>query len=127
MLKRVPLACVIVDDNQAFLDAARVLLQREGVDVLGIASNTAEARSVLEGVEPDVVLVDVVLGEESGFDLSRELTQKGSTVVLISTHAKSDIEDMLDGSGAAGFVSKSELSASTIRRILDREPGPSPS
>jgi DNA-binding NarL/FixJ family response regulator len=114
----VALRCLIVDDNQPFLDAARVLLGREGVDVAGVASTSAEALRRAEELAPDVVLVDVLLGDESGFDLAQRLDAAGATVVLISTHAEADIEDLLAGSAAAGFLSKSELSASALRRIL---------
>lgn len=113
------LRCLIVDDNPSFLDAARVLLGREGVEVADVASTSAEALRLAEEHAPDVVLVDVVLGEESGFELARRLEAAGATVVLISTHAEIDIEDLLAGSTAAGFVPKSQLSAVAIHRILD--------
>jgi DNA-binding NarL/FixJ family response regulator len=113
------LRCLIVDDNQSFLDAARVLLGREGMEVAGVATTSAEAVRRAEELAPDVVLVDVVLGEESGFDLARRLTGTGSAVVLISTHAEADIHDLLAESSAAGFLPKSRLSASELRRVLD--------
>jgi DNA-binding NarL/FixJ family response regulator len=115
----VGLTCLIVDDSREFLDAARVLLGREGVEVLDVATNSAEARQALQRLAPDVVLVDVVLGKESGFDLARELDAGGSTVVLISTHAESDIQDLIADSKAVGFLPKSELSAAAISRIVD--------
>jgi two-component system nitrate/nitrite response regulator NarL len=113
----VALRCLIVDDNQSFLDAARVLLDREGV--AGVASTSAEALRQAEELAPDVVLVDVLLGDESGVDLARELNANGAKVVLISTHAKADIEDLLPDSAAAGFLPKSGLSANALRRVLD--------
>jgi CheY-like chemotaxis protein len=72
-----PLRCLIVDDNGAFLDAARLLLEREGVTVVGVASSIAEALRQARALLPDVSLVDIGLGEESGFDLARLLTQDG--------------------------------------------------
>jgi DNA-binding NarL/FixJ family response regulator len=122
----VALRCLIVDDNPSFLDAARILLGREGVDVAGVASTSAEALRRAEELAPDLVLVDVVLGDESGFNLARRLGAVGAIVVLISTHDQADIEDLLKGSAAVGFLPKSELSANELRRILDgrpREPG----
>src|SRR5712671_2619638 len=84
--ERVQIRCLIVDDNQPFLEAARLLLEREGVAVVGVATTSAEAL-LLEGeLRPDVVLVDIRLGNESGFDLAHRLS---STVILISTHAQS--------------------------------------
>lgn len=120
------LRCLVVDDNPSFIDAARILLGREGVDVAGVASTSAEAFRRAEELAPDLVLVDVVLGDESGFDLARRLGAIGAIVVLISTHDQADIEDLLEGSAAVGFLPKSELSANELRRILDgrpREPG----
>jgi DNA-binding NarL/FixJ family response regulator len=112
------LRCLIVDDNESFLDAARVLLAREGVDVVGVAMNSAEAVRAVDELAPDVVLVDVVLGDESGFELARRLEASGSTVVMISTHAEADIADLIPASGVAGFVSKSELSARAVLQVL---------
>jgi two-component system nitrate/nitrite response regulator NarL len=118
----VPLRCLIVDDSSSFLEAARTLLEREGLTVAGVASTGAEALVQAEQLRPDVVLVDITLGEESGFDLARRLVDEDlgdrSTVILISTHAEADFEDLIAASPATGFLPKSELSASAISRIL---------
>lgn len=117
-----PLRCLIVDDSSSFLEAARTLLEREGLTVAGVASTGAEALVQAEQLRPDVVLVDITLGEESGFDLARRLVDEDlgdrSTVILISTHAEADFEDLIAASPATGFLPKSELSASAISRIL---------
>ena len=63
--------------------------------------------------------MDVVLGDESGFDLARQLEPIGSTVVLISTHAETDIRDLIPASCVAGFVPKSELSAAAVLQVLE--------
>ena len=115
---------LIVDDNRSFLDAARVLLEREGVTVVGMASTSAEAVREAEALRPNVILVDIALGEESGFDLAPRLVDdgqnSGATVILISTHEEADFADLIAASPAAGFLPKAELSASAIRRIVDR-------
>jgi DNA-binding NarL/FixJ family response regulator len=117
------LRCLIVDDNHQFLVAARTLLEREGLIVVAVASTTADALRRLQDIEPDVVLVDVNLGNESGFDLAcridSETTLDPSRVILISTHAEDDLADLLADAPAAGFLSKSRLSADAIREILD--------
>ena len=119
-----PLQCVLVDDNESFLDAARVLLQREGITVLGVASNSAEALRQVRTLRPDVVLVDVGLGQENGFDLARLLAQTGDgakgDVIMISARAESDYSELIAESPVAGFLAKSELSAAGIKQILDR-------
>jgi len=117
------LRSVIVDDNSHFLGAARDLLEREGIEVVGVASTSAEAVQLVEQLRPDVTLVDIDLGEESGFDVVRRLV--GATgvnagrIVLISTYAEKDFADLIAASPAVGFLSKSDLSASAIHALLD--------
>jgi len=118
---------LIVDDNESFLEVARVLLEREGLRVAGVALTSADALRQLEALRPDVVLVDVFLGEESGLELTRRLAEDGlsdgAKVILISTHTEADLGDLIAASPAAGFVSKAELSAEAIRRIVDGSSG----
>jgi DNA-binding NarL/FixJ family response regulator len=121
------LRSLLVDDNDAFLEAASVLLEREGVTVAGVASNTAEALRQARALRPDVILVDIGLGDESGFDLAWLLTRDGqggqrvrAEVILISSYAETDYADLIAESPAAGFLAKSELSAQAIGRILGR-------
>jgi len=114
-----PVRCLIVDDSPPFLEAAAALLEREGLEVVGLVSNSADALAKTKELRPDVVLVDIMLGPESGFDLARHLDAAGTdaSVILISTHAQSDFEDLLDVTPSAGFVPKSELSAAVIERL----------
>jgi DNA-binding NarL/FixJ family response regulator len=117
-----PIRCLIVDDNHSFLRAARVLLNRDGLDVAGIASNGVAALRAVETLRPDVVLVDIFLGEESGFELARSIVgadKSDATVILISTHSEADFGDMIVSSPAAGFIPKPELSASAIQKIVN--------
>jgi CheY-like chemotaxis protein len=114
---------LIVDDNAEFLGAARSLLGREGIAVVGVASTAAEALRLVEEHDPDVVLVDVYLGDESGFDLAERLSPgagRARPVILISADPEADLEDLIDTSEAIGFVSKSRLSANAIAELLDR-------
>ena len=114
--------CLLVDDNGAFVETARLLLAREGVVVAGAASSIAEALRQVSALRPDVVLVDIALGDENGFDLARRLaggeTGDGIAVIMISTRAGADYADMVADSPAAGFLSKDELSAAAIQRLL---------
>jgi DNA-binding NarL/FixJ family response regulator len=120
---RMAFGVLIVDDNQLFLEAARALLEREGLRVVGVAATSAEALQGAEELRPEVILVDITLGDESGFDLARRLAGQwpggGPTVILISTHSGADFADLIAESPAAGFVPKPELSADAIRRIVN--------
>ncbi len=117
-----PLRLLIVDDNPHFLQAARDLLEREGMSVVGVASTSSEALERIEELRPDVTLVDVDLGEESGFELAQRLVKACDgappPVLLISTYAEEDLRDLIETSPTVGFLSKSELSGTAIRRLL---------
>jgi len=119
------LRCLIVDDSPRFLAAARGLLEREGITVVGVASTSAQALQQAHQLRPDVTLVDIDLGGQSGLELARRLHQQAgsvaSRVILISTHAQQDYADLIAASPAVGFLAKASLSASAIHALLDRE------
>ena len=119
---RMPLRCLLVDDSDAFLETASLLLEREGLTVVGVASSIAEALQQARALRPDLILVDIGLGSESGFDLARLLAQDGqgrnADVILISAGAEADYVELIAESPAAGFLAKSELSVSRIGQIL---------
>ena len=112
---------LIVDDNHEFLQVARQMLEREGINVVGIASTGAQAVRSAGEHDPDVVLLDVGLGDESGFDVAVQLTAAGSRarqVVLISARSEEDLQDLIAESPAIGFLAKSQLSAPAILGLL---------
>src|ERR1700730_9283857 len=119
-----PIRVVIVDDNPEFLDSARRLLEHQGACVVGVASTNADALRSVQELRPDVTLVDVNIGEESGFDLAEALHEidgaATAPVILISTHGEPDLTDMIESSPAIGFLAKSALSASASNASLGR-------
>jgi DNA-binding NarL/FixJ family response regulator len=118
-----PLHCLIVDDSSSVLAAARSLLEREGISVVGLASSSAEALRLVRELQPDVILIDIELGEESGLDLAdrlAELTHQVQAIsILISMHSEADFAELIEASPAAGFLSKSDLSAHAIHSIIE--------
>ena len=120
------LSVLIVDDNWLFLEAARDRLESEGLRVVGVAADSAEALRRAAQLRPEVVLVDVVLGDQSGLELARRLAayhrDGGPTVILISTYSAADFAGPIAESPATGFLPKQELSADAIRRIVDSGP-----
>ncbi|WP_240670514.1 response regulator [Actinoplanes solisilvae] len=110
------LRCLLVDDNDHFLAAARDLLEREGLVVAGTASDISGALGRAGELAPDVALVDINLGGESGFELARLLSP--TPVIMISTHSGDDYADLIEASSAIGFINKIELSAVTVRSLV---------
>jgi CheY-like chemotaxis protein len=121
------LRCVIVDDSADFVDAARRLLERDGITVVGAASTSAEALRCAEALQPDVILVDVDLGAENGFELADQLDRSGMPapppVILISAHDEQDFADMIAASPAIGFVAKLALTSGAVRALVGGSAG----
>ena len=114
------LSCFIIDDNAQFLAAARDLLEGQDVTVAGVASGSDDAVRRIGELRPDVVLVDIDLGEESGFDVARQIDQAVRVpIVLISTYDESDFAELVAESPAVGFLSKADLSRQAIGALLD--------
>ena len=117
------ISCLIVDDNERFLHAAQVLLEREGLVVMGVASTSDEAVRQVCILHPDVVLVDVFLGDERGLDLVERLSKAfpgdSLTLILISTHSAQDAAELIASSAADAFLPKAELSAAAVRTVVE--------
>jgi len=123
------LRSLLVDDSPRFVAAARELLEREGIEVVGIASTIDEAVRLAGALRPDVCIVDIDLGDESGFDLARRLAEPGGQpqrVVLISAYPENDFSTMIAECPAVGFLPKPELSAGRIRTMLASADGEPP-
>ena len=115
--------CLIVDDSLQFLTAARGWLEREGIAVVGVASTIAQALHLVQELDPDVVLVDIDLGGESGFELASQLEGKAGLnslrVILISAYAEEDYGELIAASPAVGFLPKKDLSGQRIRNLIE--------
>jgi DNA-binding NarL/FixJ family response regulator len=122
---------LIVDDNRLFLEGARDRLEQGGLRVVGVAANSAEALQRAQELRPDVVLVDVMLGDENGIALAQRLAadyqEVVSAVILISTYPEADFGGSIAESAVTGFLPKQELSAAAVHRIVsgDGHAGPS--
>lgn len=121
-----PIRCLVVDDQPEFTEAVRHLLDGQGMSVVGVAANSAEAIERAANLRPDVVLIDVHLGEESGLEVATRiaaLDQAGAPrVILISTYPKDDLLGALPTGSTIEFVSKTDLSAITIGTALGLTP-----
>jgi DNA-binding NarL/FixJ family response regulator len=111
---------MIVDDSVRFLEVATVRLDRGGFEVVATATTSQQALDLLEHLRPDVALVDIGLGNESGLELAREIADRSDppTVVLISTRAEADYVALIAKSPAIGFIAKSRLSVAALRGLV---------
>ena len=116
------LHCLIVDDNPRFVEEARSLLEHEGISVVGVAASGDEAVRLAETLGPDLALVDISLGEESGFDVAHRLVggsnSRAPAVIFVSTYDEREFSSRIAASSALGFIAKTALSAESIRRLI---------
>jgi DNA-binding NarL/FixJ family response regulator len=116
------LRCVIVDDDPRYIAVATRLLERGGFSIIGTASTIAEAVQRVEELRPDITLVDVNLGGESGLRLALKLHQANShaglKIILTSAQSEQDFADLIAASPAVGFVPKDDLSPAAIHDLL---------
>jgi CheY-like chemotaxis protein len=120
----VVLRCLLVDDNEEFLDSASRLLSAQGLEVVGRATSGADALRLAQTLGPDVALVDVQLGDEDGLELTRRLAANGreTRIILISTHAENELAELIVGNPAVGFLPKAALGADAIAEMLANAP-----
>lgn len=112
---------LIVDDHPSFRSSARAILESEGFEVVGEASDGASALAAIDALTPEVVLLDVQLPDMSGFDVCSALEGKNGLaprVVLVSSRDASDFGDLVKTSHACGFVAKAELSGEAVASLL---------
>jgi DNA-binding NarL/FixJ family response regulator len=121
-IRRVATRVLIVDDHTGFRTQARSLLTAAGYEVVGEAEDGRSALFAISKLRPDLVLLDVQLPDMTGFDIAGLLRQDpdAPAVILVSSRVASDYGGRIVRSGARGFVSKGELSANALARIIER-------
>ncbi len=121
------LRCLIVDDTPSFCEAARDLLEGQGLTVVGCATSGTEAVRCVRELQPDIALVDIDLGADSGFAVARRLDEGvegyAPKIILISTYDEREFVKLIESSPAVGFLAKTELSAARIFRLLEQVDG----
>jgi DNA-binding NarL/FixJ family response regulator len=103
-----PLRLVLIEDHQALREGLELLLGREGCEVVGTAGTAAEGRELIERLDPDVALVDIRLGEDSGIDLTAGLVDADPERRVVLYTGSSDLDLLISGldSGARGYALK---------------------
>lgn len=112
---------LIVDDYAGFRSVARKLLEADGFDVVGEASNGAEALAAVARLRPDLVLMDVQLPDMDGFEIAARLSRNGTApaIVLTSSRDAGEFGGLIEQSPVRGFVPKAELSGRRLAALLE--------
>jgi CheY-like chemotaxis protein len=112
---------LVVDDHPSFRRFARLLLEAAGYTVVVEAGDGAEARAAVRAHRPDVVLLDVLLPDTTGFELAEELSsdrEGGPVVVLTSSRSAADFDDAVERSSARGFIAKRDLTPGAFAAVV---------
>jgi two-component system invasion response regulator UvrY len=113
---------LVVDDQPPFRAAARAVLSRIAeFDLVGEAASGEEAVAMSESLQPDLVLMDINMGEMNGIEATRLVTasRPATMVILVSTYAEEDLPGDARTSGAAAYVHKDELSPRLLRGLWE--------
>ena len=119
---------LVVDDQAPFRAAERAVLSRlPGFALVAEAASGEEAIELAATLAPDLVLMDINMGEIDGIEATRRITAQhpATKVILVSTYGLDDLPADARTSGAIGYVNKDELSPRAIRRIWDDDAGAS--
>jgi DNA-binding NarL/FixJ family response regulator len=112
---------LIVDDHPSFRASARAILEAEGFEVIGEAEDGSSAIAQVKRLRPDVVLLDVQLPDMDGFEVCEGCGHNGRrpSIVLVSSRDASDYGDLIERSGARGFIPKAELSGQALAALVE--------
>jgi DNA-binding NarL/FixJ family response regulator len=112
---------LVVDDHPSFRRFAGRLLQAAGFSVVDEAGDGASALAAARRLRPDVVLLDVLLPDTTGFDIAEQLSAdpEGPLVVLTSSRSADDFGTSVARSSARGFISKKDLTASAVVALVE--------
>ena len=111
---------LIVDDHPSFRRFARKLLESAGYVVVGDAEDGASGIAAIRALRPDIVLLDVLLPDMTGFDVAKELAAQPETplVVLTSSRSAADLGSLVRTEHAKGFISKRDLTVAALASLV---------
>jgi DNA-binding NarL/FixJ family response regulator len=115
-------AILLVDDNNRYLSQLqRVLGKVIPQASLYTANNTNEAAYIAKNIQPQLALVDVVLGDEDGIRCVRRVkaVSEKSRVIMISAYPDREFHRLGSEAGAIAFLDKKDLDARTLRQVVE--------
>lgn len=115
-----PIKIMLIDDHRSVLWGLEKLIESESprMTVVGTATTSAEALTLLETISPDVIMIDLDLNGESGIDIIPNLLSKSTAVVLVLTGTRDlSLHDAAIIAGARGVVEKGDTADTILRAI----------
>jgi DNA-binding NarL/FixJ family response regulator len=116
----VPVTVLVVDDHPSFRRNARRMLEAAGYAVVDEAADGTSALAAARATRPDVVLLDVLLPDTTGFEVAAALASESAppVVVLTSSRNEADFGGAVRQSRASGFIAKRDLTAAALTAVV---------
>lgn len=127
MSKKLPMKVMLVDDHQIMLDGLRKLLESSGgFEIVGVTRDGEEAVEMARELQPDVVIMDVLMPGKDGIDACRDIMDIVPTARVLMLTASNEDEAVIDAisAGATGYLRKlsgSQKLLDTIKDVADGE------
>jgi len=114
-----PMQILLADDHEVVREGLRVLLEREGFEVIAEASDGREAITLCAGHPPDVAVLDLAMPLLNGIDAAREITKSNARVrvILLTMHTEDHLVLESLRAGVTGYVLKTRASSELVQAI----------
>jgi two-component system, NarL family, nitrate/nitrite response regulator NarL len=114
-----PMRVLIVDDEPLFLEMVQVLLESEGLEVVGTAADGRRAVELAVSLDPDVVVMDVSMPVMNGIDATRVIRERNPGACVLILTGGSNIAEVDDArkAGASGYLTKDRIASDLVREI----------
>ncbi|MDZ4809492.1 MAG: response regulator transcription factor [Bacteroidota bacterium] len=120
------ISILIADDHQLIRDTWSIILNNDlRFEVVAVASSGEQAVELAKTTCPDIVLMDINMGNLNGFDATKLLKSfsPGSKIIGVSMHAMPDYAKKMFKMGASGYVTKNSSREEFIHTILEVQQG----
>ncbi len=120
-----PIQVMLADDHQIIRQSLKVLLEREGLKIVGEASNGQEAVKIAESLHPDVAVLDVSMSVLNGIDAAKEIQKVSPQTKTVFLTIHDEDPYLLDAlrAGAKGYVVKTHAAEHLVQAIREASRG----
>jgi len=115
-----PIRILVVDDHGIVREALTILIERQsGMTVVGSVANGADALKAVLRLEPDLILMDLVLQDMNGLDATQRILtlRPASRIIVLSAYHTTEHVYRALRAGARGYVAKEALGAELMKAI----------
>jgi len=121
----VPLKILLVEDHLILRQGLKALLEREGFEIAGEASEGMEAIRLARRLHPDVVVLDLMMPLLNGVDAAREILRESprTRCILLTMHTEDPYVLEALRAGISGYVLKSQATADLVQAIREVNQG----